>query len=68
MLRAGILWTLFIQGGSGWTAPSTVPVELGAQAVTSLVGVAMEEHVTHWMVSAPVLQAGEERGVNSAAR
>lgn len=68
VLCVGILLTLFNQGGLGWTAPSTAPVEPGVQAVTSSVCVAMEEHVTRWMVTVPALQAGEERGVNSTAR
>lgn len=64
----GILLTFFNQGGLGWTAPSTAPVEHGVQAATSPVCVAMEEHVTHWTDAVPVPQAGEERSVNSTAR
>lgn len=60
--------TLFDQGGMGWTAPSTVPVVPGVWVVTSPVCVGMEEHVTRWTVSVPVLQAGEETGVNFTAR
>lgn len=56
------------QGGMGWTAPSTAPVVPGVWAVTSPVCVGMEEHVTRWTVTVPVLQAGKERGVNSTAR
>lgn len=59
---------MFEQGGLGWTAPSTVPVEPGVPAVTSAVHVLTEERVTCWTVTVPVLLAGEVTGVNFTAR
>ncbi|TMS08541.1 Multiple epidermal growth factor-like domains protein 10 [Larimichthys crocea] len=47
---------------------SCKPVVPGVWVVTSPVCVGMEEHVTRWTVSVPVLQAGEETGVNFTAR
>lgn len=61
-----ILW--MVQAGSDWTAPSTVPVEPGAQAATSPACVATEERATRWTAAARALQAGEGRGANTAAR
>lgn len=63
-----MLLTLLNQGGMGWTAPLTVPVVAGVWAVTSPVCVGTEEHAMPWMVTVHVLQAGEERSVNSTAR
>lgn len=57
-----------VQAGSDWTAPSTVPVEPGAQAATSPASVATEERATRWTAAARALRAGEGRGVNTAAR
>lgn len=50
-----------------WTAPSTAPVEPGAWAATSPACVGTERAAL-WMVAAPVLQAGEGRGVTSTVR
>lgn len=60
--------TLLNQGGMGWTAPSTVLVVAGARAVTGPVCAWTEERAMPWMVTVAVLQAGEERCVNSTAR
>lgn len=48
------------QGGMGWTARLTAPVERGVWAVTCHVCVVMEAHAMLLMANAHVLQAGEE--------